>query len=70
MKSKLYRCYDTNLKSHLLDCGFSYELIAKDIVSGKKMWLFIRKNDLEDEIKNWENKSPVNSKGGIMYARN
>lgn len=58
MEQKLYRCFDTNLKKYLLDNGFRYELIAKDVISNKKMWIFIISDDLENHIKIWENNSP------------
>lgn len=54
----LYRVYDENLKNYLLECGFRYELKALDIVTEKKMWVFMNTNRLQELIKLWEGKSP------------
>ena len=56
--SCLYRVYDVNLKNFLLEQGLRYELKALDISTHKKMWIFVKTNDLENFIKLWEGKSP------------
>lgn len=54
----LYRVYDESLKNYLLDCGFRYELKSLDIVTERKMWVFINSDKLQEFIKIWEGKSP------------
>ena len=54
----LYRVYDENLKNYLLECGLRYELKALDIVTEKKMWVFVNTDRLLELIKLWEGKSP------------
>ena len=54
----LYRVYDENLKNYLLECGLRYELKALDIVTEKKMWVFVNTDRLQEFIKLWEGKSP------------
>ena len=41
----LYRVYDAELKKYLLEQGQRYELKAIDIVTHKKMWVFINTNE-------------------------
>ena len=43
----LYRVYDAELKKYLLEQGQRYELKAIDIVTHKKMWVFINTNELQ-----------------------
>ena len=60
----LYRVDDSELKKYLLEQGQRYELKAIDIVTHKKMWVFINTDKLQELIKLWEGKSPKNGEFG------
>ena len=62
----LYRVYDAELEKYLLEQGQRYELKALDIVTHKKMWVFINTNELQELVELWEGKSPKNGE----YGRN
>lgn len=58
--TKLYRCFDNNLKEFLMSNGLRYLLICKDIVSDDKMWLFDENEEFNKYYKIWKSNSPKN----------
>ena len=46
-KDKLFRCFNQDLKWHLLKNGCHFLLVALDANSGDKFWLFERTSEFE-----------------------
>ena len=55
-KDNLYRCYSDKLTKYLNERGLPYLLIAIDVVTNKKFWLFEKTPELFFYIDEWKNK--------------
>ena len=55
-KDNLYRCYSDRLTKYLNEHGLPYLLIAIDVVTGKKFWLFEKTPELFSYMDEWKNK--------------
>jgi hypothetical protein len=49
-------CYSVKLTKYLNEHGFPYLLIAIDVVTNKKFWLFEKTPELFFYIDEWKNK--------------
>ena len=47
---RFYRCYSNLQKKYLLERGFRYELIAKDISTNVIFYLFVRTEELNKAL--------------------
>ena len=55
-KDKLYRCFNTDLKRHLLDRGCPFLMVCLDPNSKDKFWLFEKTNEFEKALIEYKNK--------------
>lgn len=58
-RENFYRCYDGRLTKYLMSKGQPYLLIAIDVVTNKKFWLFEKSDMLFKYINEWENVSHI-----------
>jgi hypothetical protein len=57
-KDDLYRCYSVNLMQFLSKNNIKYILVAKDIVTNKKFYVFEKTDEFLDAFKQWELNNP------------
>lgn len=55
-KDKLYRCFNQDLKWHLLNNGCHFLIVASDCNSGDKFWLFERTEQFNEILQEYKNK--------------
>ncbi len=58
-KDKLFRCFNQDLKWHLLKNECRFLLVALDANSGDKFWLFERTPQFEKVLLDYKNKGKV-----------
>jgi len=56
---KLFPCYSSNLRDYLMSKGLRYKLSALNANSGKKMWIFIDNDQLNNLLIEWKKTKPI-----------
>ena len=51
---KAYKCFSTRQKRYLMDKGFEYICIAIDPKTEDLFWLFLRNDNLNKALDNWD----------------
>lgn len=50
----LWRIYHSDEVAYLQSCGFRYELIAFDIKTKEKMYIYLNSEELQETLKNFK----------------
>lgn len=57
-KSKLFVCYSTPLMKFLTNNGIRYEVVGLNPDSKKTFWIFIRDDNLNYKLDDWNKNNP------------
>lgn len=55
-KYKCYKCFSNKQKNYLIDMGFEYITIAKDPKTDYLFWLFLRDDEFNKALEDYNNK--------------
>ena len=58
-KNKLYRCFNIELKTHLLKSGCVFLMVCLDPNSKDKFWLFEKTNEFQKALMEFKSKGKV-----------